>query len=263
MLQSQAVVIFLVGTFLISGLGFLLMALLPGAQSPEGLPGMPVWLIAIWSPSVMALLIASHHDQLFELGARLLAFRGLGAAWLIIAVPLLILIAGMISSWPRLDLSDITPRLLVMLLLLNLFLGPLGEELGWRGLLQPALEMRFGWLLATLLVAAIWAIWHAPLWAIASPQSEIPFAIFALHVLAYSLLMASAQSLAPHSLVPAVLLHLLFNVSSALALLTQLADTERWYTLSAFPYLAAAVVVALLARSMEEGQSGVLGSLPS
>lgn len=263
MLQSQSVLIFLVGTFLLSGIGFLLMARVPGAQSPEGLPGLPIWLIAIWSPSVMALLIAGQHGQLLELGMRLVAFRGLGLAWLIIALPLLILFVGMMMSWPRLDLSDIRPRLLVMLLVLNLFLGPLGEELGWRGLLQPALEIRFGWLLGTLLVALIWAIWHAPLWAIASPQSEIPFGVFAVHVLAYSLLMASAQSLAPHSLVPAVLLHLFFNVSSALALLTQLADTERWYTLSALPYLAAAIVVSLLVRVTHDGQSGVLNSLPS
>jgi len=136
-----------------------------------------------------------------------------------------------------------------MLLGLNLFLGPLGEEMGWRGFLQPNLESRIGWLYATLVVSAIWALWHLPLWFIASPQSEISFLVFCIHVLAYGFLIASAQTLAPHSLVPAVLLHLLFNVSASVALLSNLADTERWYSATAFPYLACAIVVALLVHA--------------
>lgn len=39
----------------------------------------------------------------------------------------------------------------------------LGEELGWRGLLVPALVSRFGFSRASLLSGAIWAAWHIPL----------------------------------------------------------------------------------------------------
>jgi membrane protease YdiL (CAAX protease family) len=38
--------------------------------------------------------------------------------------------------------------------------GGVGEEIGWRGFLQPALETRVGPTKATLLVGAIWAYWH-------------------------------------------------------------------------------------------------------
>lgn len=248
MMQSHPAIVFLLGTFIISGAAFAVMFAFPSAQSPEGLPGLPVWLIAIWSPSVMAMLLAHNNGQLGELLARLVAFRGLGLSWVIVAIPLLILVGAIILSWRDLNFSEFTPGLVLMLLGLNLFLGPLGEEMGWRGFLQPNLEARFGWLAATLLVSAIWALWHAPLWAIASPQSEIPFLVFAVHVLAYGLLMASAQTLAPHSLVPAVLLHLLFNVAASVALLSNIAGTERWYITTAFPYLACAVVVAVLVR---------------
>lgn len=38
------------------------------------------------------------------------------------------------------------------------------EEIGWRGFLQPALEKKFSFLAATLIVSAIWFAWHLPLW---------------------------------------------------------------------------------------------------
>ncbi len=40
--------------------------------------------------------------------------------------------------------------------------GGLGEELGWRAFLQPALESRHGVLRGTLWVGLIWAAWHLP-----------------------------------------------------------------------------------------------------
>ena len=38
------------------------------------------------------------------------------------------------------------------------------EETGWRGFLQPMLEKRFPFPVATTVVAAIWCVWHFPIW---------------------------------------------------------------------------------------------------
>jgi CAAX protease family protein len=51
---------------------------------------------------------------------------------------------------------------LVLLVVVN----GLGEETGWRGFLQPMLQRVLPPRLAILAVAAIWAGWHAPLFAI-------------------------------------------------------------------------------------------------
>ena len=45
-----------------------------------------------------------------------------------------------------------------------LIIGGGVEEIGWRGFLQPSLEKKFPYPIATLMVSAIWFIWHLPLW---------------------------------------------------------------------------------------------------
>jgi membrane protease YdiL (CAAX protease family) len=47
--------------------------------------------------------------------------------------------------------------------LYSLFFTGILEEPGWRGFLLPRLEQRFSPLLASVLVWAPWALWHAPL----------------------------------------------------------------------------------------------------
>lgn len=64
------------------------------------------------------------------------------------------------------------------------------EELGWRGTLQPIMERVIdkkikrrtsGFVITTIIVGAIWAIWHLPLWFVAgSTQQSMNFGLFAL-----------------------------------------------------------------------------------
>jgi membrane protease YdiL (CAAX protease family) len=44
-----------------------------------------------------------------------------------------------------------------------LFIGPAGEELGWRGFALERLLARHNALLASLVVGVLWAFWHTPL----------------------------------------------------------------------------------------------------
>lgn len=44
--------------------------------------------------------------------------------------------------------------------------GPVGEEPGWRGTAYPRLRARLGRVPAALLLSAVWAVWHLPLFLV-------------------------------------------------------------------------------------------------
>lgn len=66
-------------------------------------------------------------------------------------------VSGYTSGAPMIALVFMIPMML---------LGGGMEETGWRGILQPELEERYGYTMATVLVAAIWWVWHLPLFFI-------------------------------------------------------------------------------------------------
>jgi membrane protease YdiL (CAAX protease family) len=233
---------FLAGTFAMSLLAFGVMLAVPATQSPEGLPGLPVWLVAVWSPTVVGLVMAAHRGELQMILRQMVAFRQAVAAWWVLLIPFTILAVVIWLVQRNPTWGELSPAVILLLVAFNLILGPLGEEVGWRGFLQPALEKNVHWVVAALLVAVIWAIWHLPLWWIDSPQREIPFWVFSVHVLAYSLLMASAGQLAPGTLVPAIVLHLMFNMASGVVLYLSVANTPEWFVWSAPLYMLAALV---------------------
>jgi len=60
-------------------------------------------------------------------------------------------------------------------LVAGIILGPLWEEPGWRGFALPRLQSSYGPLLGTLILGALWALWHIPGyfggWLVGSPMA--------------------------------------------------------------------------------------------
>ena len=87
-------------------------------------------------------------------------------------------------------------------------LGPLGEELGWRGFLLPRLLERFGPLAAGLIVGTIWMAWHIPAFLMSGlPQSNMSFPVFmvggiALSVFVTWLFIHARQSILVAGIIP-------------------------------------------------------------
>lgn len=65
-------------------------------------------------------------------------------------------------AYPGLPAS--TPPLAGVLVVLAL--NGYGEEIGWRGWLQPTLMRHRSRITATLMLSAVWALWHLPLFAV-------------------------------------------------------------------------------------------------
>ncbi|MGT2930129.1 CPBP family intramembrane glutamic endopeptidase [Streptococcus dentasini] len=106
--------------------------------------------------------------------------------------------------------------ILAILPLEFIFMTTLGggvEEPGWRGFLQPALEKKISFPLATILVGTVWALWHLPFWfygrfADWGGLDSFPFFWISLIAVAFWL---SALYKKTQSLIACNLFHVLYN----------------------------------------------------
>jgi uncharacterized protein len=93
--------------------------------------------------------------------------------------------------------------------------GPLGEEFGWRGYALPALACKWGWRWASLVVGAIWALWHLPLFYMSgTAQTSMPMALFMASSVALSVIFARLSVNTAFSVLPAIVLHWSVNAWS-------------------------------------------------
>jgi len=95
--------------------------------------------------------------------------------------------------------------------LATFFLGPFGEEFGWRGYLLPRLTRKVSVVSAVLIVGAIWATWHWPLLYhsfVASPAREFVTIIVGV---TYMSIVIGTVYLRTGSLLLAMLLHWSIN----------------------------------------------------
>ncbi|MDH6280497.1 CPBP family intramembrane glutamic endopeptidase [Prescottella agglutinans] len=74
----------------------------------------------------------------------------------------------------------------VALLVLAQCVGACGEEIGWRGFLQPYLRSRYSVLVTGVLVGTVWGVWHVQIFA-----AGVAYAVgFLLSTIAMSVLLA-------------------------------------------------------------------------
>lgn len=190
-----------------------------------------------------------------ELTSRVLRFR-VPLALLVVALtgfPALGAVSRLLAStvtevrWP--DELLVAAAMFVPLFVTSIVLGGI-EEVGWRGVLQPALRTRHGLVTTNLMIAVVWALWHLPLfWVVGDPRQGASFGLFALAGLGYSAVMTWLYD-RTGSVALCVLFHAGINAATAAGLSFAAADTPG--------FAVQAVVLAVLGSTllMRRARSG-------
>lgn len=158
--------------------------------------GWPTHFPALAGPLIAAVAVTAWRAGragITDLLRRMVAWRAGWRVWLAAASPALFLLVGLmvliVSGEPLPAPADFglfsgLPAIgVVGVFLLITVVNGFGEETGWRGFALPHLQRRFHPLVATMVLAALWALWHTP----------------------YFFVLASYQDLGPVQVVPFVL----------------------------------------------------------
>jgi uncharacterized protein len=115
--------------------------------------------------------------------------------WLAWVLPVVVLGGSTCIAWavPELwgqsRLGMLLPSIWVLppYLIVMVLFGGGQEELGWRGYILDPIEARLGPLLGNLVLGAVWAVWHLPLFLIpGTSQAFMSFPAFMLLTIGYS-----------------------------------------------------------------------------
>ena len=170
----------------------------------------PLFYLMVCAPNIAAITVVlgtSGWPGIKDLFARLFRWRVAPWVWVVALgfYPALMLVVEIVG-WA---FGDLLPgpqnwrALAAGLIALPLIaLGPLGEELGWRGFLLPRMLDRMRPLTAALIVGAVWMVWHLPAFFFMSdvPQSNMSLPIFVVGGLALSVLITWLFLNARHSI---------------------------------------------------------------
>ena len=232
---------------------------------PIQVPAVPLVVLGGFSPMAAAIIMTAVLEGRAAVGRLLrrclqwrvafqwylLAIFLVPVAFLIVSVLLgYISLAAVIQKWPL--LLTFYPLVLIPQVILG---GGLGEEPGWRGFALPRMQSSLGALPASLLLGALHACWHIPLFFVPTlSQGHLNFLLFVLVGMAISVLMTWVYNNTGGSLLIMMLLHEAEDTTSAMSLriAPQFLDRTPAY-LMVYGVVALAVMIATRATLSYRG----------
>lgn len=220
----RAIAKFLLATFAITWALWALVIWSSASRQPSPAPiglalGGPVFLLGVFAPGIVAIALTALDEDRRAVGnllGRVLRWRVdlrfYAFALLLMPVTKLTVAAlhrALTGVWPRFGETHA-----IVLVAATIFgtIGQAGEEIGWRGYLLPRLAERIGLASASLLVGAVWAAWHLPLFFAAGADTDHQsFLLYALQVTAYSVTLAWLYWRTGGSLLLTMFMHSAFN----------------------------------------------------
>jgi membrane protease YdiL (CAAX protease family) len=203
------------------------------------------YLPGVWAPTVVALVmmaIGGLARLRSELSER---FRVTFASWrwslAAAATPALVTGAGLLAARAAGDGQPFIPASVFGTVVLNAATtGAVGEELGWRGFVLSRLGERMSPRTAAFAMAALWALWHLPIFLFPdSPYATWPLVPALLAIVAFGLFLAALFSATRGSVIPTILAHLSWNITLGVGGV-QLSSALFWWALAIMFALIAA-----------------------
>jgi membrane protease YdiL (CAAX protease family) len=229
----------------------------------------PVWAIVLFIlggfvPSLVAIVLTwtgEGASGLRRLGRRVIQVN-IGWRWHLAALGVVALAtAGQLFIIRLLGQSFDMRLFLAQLgtILPLIILGPLSEELGWRGYALDRLQTKYSALISALIIGVAWALWHLPLFhMIGASQHELgmPFTGFAVGVTALSIIFTWLHNNTGGSIWSAVFLHWIYTYSGQVVA-SGVSRSPLYNWLECLPYVVIAAVIVTVwgRRSSSTAQS--------
>ncbi len=265
--------------FLVMAFGFGWTSLIPILLSEKALGVVPIELpltvvqtlatvLGLALPAFLVTAATSGKEGVHDLLGRMLRWR-VGIHWYLIALfglPLAVLLAAIpfIGVAPLEELAQKWGLLFTVFLpgvILPFLHTNLWEELGWAGFLQSTLQERRGPLLASVMVAPVFALFHLPAYFVAgwivdehTPLSQLPSVlveygvVVAVFAMFFRVLAIWLYNVTGRSILLVGLLHSAFNMVSRQEIMPELVSGIDPGLLAIAAVMVLAVVVAVLTR---------------
>jgi uncharacterized protein len=181
----------------------------------------PLQVLMGWMPGVAAILVTAATGGRAGVRAllrQMLAWR-VRFHWYVLAilgvVPIVLAaqVLDPLLGGTGLHLSDFSLVLLIGLIaqfVVRVLIS--GEELAWRGFALPHMQAHQNALRASLVLGAIWSVWHLPLFFVAGNQRDAGFPVFLAGTMAMSIVYTRLFNGTRGSVLLCMLLHASTNV---------------------------------------------------
>jgi uncharacterized protein len=173
-------------------------------------------LVALFGPAVAAVVVSWADGTLGEIRTRVTDWRqpvgayvaAFGIPFAVAAIGAAVLVA---VGWSWTGLGGISAIEVLIFVLV------IGEEIGWRGFLQPRLRARMGLLESGLATGVVWVLWHLPIY-LQPDQGLAAFATFAWWVIPLAVVMGFVAEQARYSVIVATVMHGAANIATPILL---------------------------------------------
>lgn len=247
-----------VASFFALTLGLSWAVWIPATLSLSGTSSTAAVMVGSFGPAVAAASVTKARGRSVRAWIADMARFRVGARWWLVALGLPVAVAGVTTVYFAAVVGDIDLSLLPERVGAWLFglvyvslVGGGNEEPGWRGYALPHLQRDYSALTASLVVGAVWAVWHLPLFVLPGGMyAGTSFALYVPMVLALSIVLTWLYNGSGGSVPIAMVLHAGFNSASVLipASMASIAglSSRGWHLqlrLAAFGAVAIALVL--------------------